>query len=110
MSCVLFLIRSKKQLKPHQELSHDLNPQNYVLVKKYVRKSCLEPRWPEPFQVLLVTNTAFKCQGLPNWIHASHTKRVPVPIVEEEDPVATENHAQESPESPSTAEEVLYVP
>ena len=50
-----------------------------MLVKKYVHKLCLEPRWRGPFQVLLITNTAVKCAGLPNWIHAAHIKRTTPP-------------------------------
>ena len=56
--------------QPHQELCQDLNPGDYVLVRKHVRRSCWEPWWRGPFQVLLTTNTAIKCQSMPNWIHA----------------------------------------
>ncbi|KAJ1132166.1 hypothetical protein NDU88_010493 [Pleurodeles waltl] len=48
-----------------------------------MRKSCLEPRWKGPFQVILTTTTAVKCAGVPNWIHTSHTKRVTCPTEEE---------------------------
>ncbi|KAJ1114486.1 hypothetical protein NDU88_002723 [Pleurodeles waltl] len=56
---------------------------DWVVVKKHVRKSCLEPRWKGPFQVILTTTTAVKCAGVPNWIHASHTKKVTCPTEEE---------------------------
>ncbi|KAJ1152476.1 hypothetical protein NDU88_005251 [Pleurodeles waltl] len=46
------------------------------MVRKHVRKTCLEPRWKGPFQVLLTATTAVKCAGIPNWIHVSHTKKV----------------------------------
>ncbi|XP_078496604.1 uncharacterized protein LOC144752597 [Lissotriton helveticus] len=59
---------------------HDLYPGDWVLVKKHVRRSCLDIRWRGPYQVILITSTAVKVGGLPNWIHASHTKRVPAPL------------------------------
>ncbi|KAJ1096424.1 hypothetical protein NDU88_001566 [Pleurodeles waltl] len=39
--------------------------------------------WKGPFQVILTTTTAVKCAGVPNWIHASHTKKVLCPTDEE---------------------------
>ena len=49
-----------------------------------MRKSCLEPRWKGPYQVSLITNTAVKCAGAPQWIHAAHIKKVKPPFGEEE--------------------------
>ncbi|KAJ1175249.1 hypothetical protein NDU88_000539 [Pleurodeles waltl] len=62
---------------------HALKAGDWVVIKKHVRRSCLEPRWKGPFQVILTTTTAVKCAGVPNWIHASHTKRVLCPTDEE---------------------------
>ncbi|KAJ1177910.1 hypothetical protein NDU88_003162 [Pleurodeles waltl] len=70
-------------LPPIQGPGHALKAGDWVVVKKHVRKSCLEPRWKGPFQVILTTTTAVKCAGVPNWIHASHTKKVLCPTDEE---------------------------
>ncbi|KAJ1150439.1 hypothetical protein NDU88_003230 [Pleurodeles waltl] len=66
-----------------QSPGHALKGSDWVMIKKHVRKLCLEPRWKGPFQVILTTTTAVKCAGVPNWIHASHTKRVTCPTEEE---------------------------
>ncbi|KAJ1192274.1 hypothetical protein NDU88_001586 [Pleurodeles waltl] len=70
-------------LPPIGEPGHSLQAGDWVVVKKHVRKSCLEPRWKGPYQVILTTTTAVKCAGVPNWIHASHTKTVTCPVEEE---------------------------
>ncbi|KAJ1201512.1 hypothetical protein NDU88_005321 [Pleurodeles waltl] len=70
-------------LPPIGEPGHSLQAGDWVVVKKHVRKSCLEPRWKGPYQVILTTTTAVKCAGVPNWIQASHTKRVTCPVEEE---------------------------
>ncbi|KAJ1082695.1 hypothetical protein NDU88_002860 [Pleurodeles waltl] len=70
-------------LPPIQGLGHTLKAGDWIVIKKHVRKSCLEPRWKGPFQVILTTTTAVKCAGVPNWIHTSHTKRVTCPTEEE---------------------------
>ncbi|KAJ1105523.1 hypothetical protein NDU88_002929 [Pleurodeles waltl] len=70
-------------LPPIQGPGHTLKAGDWVVIKKHVRKSCLEPRWKGPFQVILTTTTAVKCAGVPNWIHASHTKKVLCPTDEE---------------------------
>ncbi|KAJ1209470.1 hypothetical protein NDU88_004848 [Pleurodeles waltl] len=70
-------------LPPIQGPGHALKAGDWVVIKKHVRKSCLEPRWKGPFQVILTTTTAVKYAGVPNWIHASHTKRVTCPTEEE---------------------------
>ncbi|KAJ1109278.1 hypothetical protein NDU88_006641 [Pleurodeles waltl] len=70
-------------LPPIQGPGHALKAGDWVVIKKHVRKSCLEPRWKGPFQVILTTTTAVKCAGVPNWIHTSHTKRVTCPTEEE---------------------------
>ncbi|KAJ1159610.1 hypothetical protein NDU88_000117 [Pleurodeles waltl] len=60
---------------------HNLKAGDWVFIN--VRKSCLEPRWKGPYQVILTTTTAVKCVGIPNWIHASHTKKITSPTDEE---------------------------
>ncbi|KAJ1125189.1 hypothetical protein NDU88_003624 [Pleurodeles waltl] len=70
-------------LPPIGDPGHTLQAGDWVVVKKHVRKSCLEPRWKGPYQVILTTTTAVKCGGVPNWIHASHTKKVTCPVEEE---------------------------
>ncbi|KAM8977508.1 LOW QUALITY PROTEIN: uncharacterized protein RCH25_045521 [Pelodytes ibericus] len=52
--------------------THRLLPGDWVLVKKFVRKHTLEPRFDGPLQVLLVTATSVKLAGKNTWIHASH--------------------------------------
>ncbi|KAJ1115250.1 hypothetical protein NDU88_003476 [Pleurodeles waltl] len=70
-------------LPPIGDPGDSLQAGDWVVVKKHVRKSCLEPHWKGPHQVILTTTTAVKCAGVPNWIHASHTKRVTCPPEEE---------------------------
>ncbi|KAJ1098686.1 hypothetical protein NDU88_003793 [Pleurodeles waltl] len=70
-------------LTPISDPGHNLKAGDWVVIKKHIRKSCLEPRWKVPYQVILTTTTAVKCVGIPNWIHASHTKKVTCPTDEE---------------------------
>ncbi|KAJ1216171.1 hypothetical protein NDU88_003777 [Pleurodeles waltl] len=70
-------------LPPIGDPGHTLKASDWVVVKKHVRKTCLEPLWKGPYQVILTTTTAVKCAGVPNWIHASHTKKVTWPVEEE---------------------------
>ncbi|KAJ1205916.1 hypothetical protein NDU88_001337 [Pleurodeles waltl] len=63
-------------LPPVTDPGHNLKAGDWVVIKKHVRKTCLEPRWKGPYQVILMTTTAVKCAGIPNWIHASHTQKV----------------------------------
>ncbi|KAJ1200543.1 hypothetical protein NDU88_004366 [Pleurodeles waltl] len=70
-------------LPPINDPGHTLQAGDWVVVKKHVRKLWLELRWKGPYQVILTTTTAVKCAGVPNWIHASHTKKVTCPTDEE---------------------------
>lgn len=58
---------------------HSLKAVDWVLTKVFQRKNCLAPCWKGPFQILLTTNTALKCQGVTSWVHALHCKAVPDP-------------------------------
>lgn len=55
--------------------THSLQPGDWVVIKRFVRRH-LEPRYDGPYQVLLTTATSIKVEGKPNWIHASHCKKV----------------------------------
>ncbi|KAJ1143030.1 hypothetical protein NDU88_009342 [Pleurodeles waltl] len=59
---------------------HNLRAGDWVVVWKHMRKTCLEPHWRGPFQVVLTTTMAVKCAGVPKWIHAGHTKKVACPL------------------------------
>lgn len=65
------------------EGTHDLQPGDWVMVRKHQRRG-LDPRWTGPYQVLLTTATAVKLQNRDTWIHASHCKRVHAAIVSEQ--------------------------
>ncbi|KAJ1124587.1 hypothetical protein NDU88_003037 [Pleurodeles waltl] len=70
-------------LPPINDPGHNLKAGDWVVVKKHVRKSCLEQHWKGPYQMRLTTTTAVKCDGIPKWIHASHAKKVTCPTDEE---------------------------
>ncbi|KAJ1152663.1 hypothetical protein NDU88_005438 [Pleurodeles waltl] len=70
-------------LPPIGDPGHSLQAGDWVVVKMHVRKSCLEPHWKGPYQVILTTTTAVKWARVPNWIHASQTKKVTCPVEEE---------------------------
>ncbi|KAJ1138788.1 hypothetical protein NDU88_005169 [Pleurodeles waltl] len=71
-------------LPPFHDPGHNLSAGDWVVVRKHVLKTCLEPRWRGPYQVILTTTTAVKCAELPNLIHASHRKKVACPLDREE--------------------------
>uniref|UniRef100_A0A8C6Y9I0 Murine leukemia virus integrase C-terminal domain-containing protein n=1 Tax=Naja naja TaxID=35670 RepID=A0A8C6Y9I0_NAJNA len=56
--------------------STPLVPGDWVLVKVFQWKHYLIPRWKGPFQILLTTNMAVKCQGLPSWVYTSHCNKL----------------------------------
>ncbi|KAJ1089010.1 hypothetical protein NDU88_002163 [Pleurodeles waltl] len=57
-------------LPPIYDPGHNRKAGDWVVIMKHIRKSCLEPLWKGPYQVILTTTTAVKCAGIPNWIHA----------------------------------------
>ena len=65
---------------PDSDMARNLHPGDWVLVKNVQRKHNLGPRWKRPHQVLLATRTAVKAEGKRHWIHASHCKKVPLPL------------------------------
>ena len=68
--------------EPVERPYHTFQPGDYVLIKHFTRKTALEPRWKGPFQILLTTPNAVKCEGKPAWIHFSHCK-LAIPTEEE---------------------------
>ncbi|KAG9281519.1 hypothetical protein AMEX_G33 [Astyanax mexicanus] len=60
------------------EGGHTIIPGQWVMVRRHDKQS-LEPRWDGPYQVLLITDSAVKCEGKKTWIHVSHCKVVPAP-------------------------------
>ncbi|XP_053902493.1 cytosolic phospholipase A2 gamma-like isoform X2 [Malaclemys terrapin pileata] len=81
MKCVKSFYTQVKEALPKDPVQpcHSLEPGDWVYIKVHQRKTALAPCWKGPFQVLLTTNTAVKCQGLPTWTHASHCKKTPPP-------------------------------
>ncbi|KAJ1100924.1 hypothetical protein NDU88_005999 [Pleurodeles waltl] len=71
-------------LPPIHDPGHNLRAGDWVVVRKHVRKTRLEPRWKGLYQVALMTTIAVKCAWIPKWIHASHTKKVACPLDHEE--------------------------
>lgn len=66
---------------PSEESMHTFQPGDYVLVRS-LKTTPGEPRYGPPTQVLLVTRTAVKVKGQPQWIHASRIKMAPSRIDE----------------------------
>uniref|UniRef100_A0A3Q1G2G6 Murine leukemia virus integrase C-terminal domain-containing protein n=1 Tax=Acanthochromis polyacanthus TaxID=80966 RepID=A0A3Q1G2G6_9TELE len=61
---------------PTEKLMHNFLPGDYVLVRS-LKPNTGEPRYGPPTQVLLVTHTAVKVKGQPQWIYASRIKASP---------------------------------
>ncbi|XP_040260788.1 uncharacterized protein LOC120977088 [Bufo bufo] len=83
------------------EGTHNLQPRDWVVIKRHVRKG-LVPRFDGPLQELLTTHTAVKVEGKPNWIHASHCKKVLEP--QDEGPSADSSSDPERVSSVSSTE------
>ena len=65
---------------PAEEPTHTFQPGDYVLIRSLKPKEG-EPRYGPPTQILLVTRTAIKVKGQPQWIHATRVKIAPQPVV-----------------------------
>ena len=50
------------------QMPDDLQPGDYAYWKRYNLKDCLQPRWKDPYQVLLTSSRAVKLKGL-TWIN-----------------------------------------
>ena len=55
---------------------HQYRPGDWVYVKRQHRET-LEPRWKEPYIVVLTTPTALKVDGIVTWAHHDHTTTGP---------------------------------
>lgn len=64
--------------QPGEEPTHPFQIGDNVLIKS-LEKDALSPRWKGPFQVLIVTRTALRVQGRPEWIHATRCRLSPLP-------------------------------
>ncbi|KAJ1088676.1 hypothetical protein NDU88_001832 [Pleurodeles waltl] len=85
-------------LQPSQDQTHNLRAVDWVVIRKHVRKICLEPQWKGPYPVVLIATTAMKCAGVSNWIHASHTWRVLCPLDNEEELLRVPAMSRPTPE------------
>ncbi|KAK4807176.1 hypothetical protein QYF61_024296 [Mycteria americana] len=65
------------QPTPPEIQVHNLQPGDKVLIKVFSCKSKLEPRWEEPYTVLLSSYFAVKVAGKETWVRHSHVKRLP---------------------------------
>ncbi|CAM5088681.1 unnamed protein product [Natator depressus] len=65
--------------EPTSDACHNLEPGDWVYVRRHHRKHTLKHRWKGPHQVLLTTQTAVKLSGIAAWIHASQCKKAPSP-------------------------------
>lgn len=72
------------QGKPAETPLHNIKPGDYVVIRDLRRKSWKAKRWLGPFVVLLTTHTAVKVAERATWVHASHCRKVPAVIGEEE--------------------------
>ncbi|KAJ1191467.1 hypothetical protein NDU88_000783 [Pleurodeles waltl] len=81
---VFCMVVEATTLPPIHDPWHNLRAGDWVVVRKHVRKTCLESRWKGPYQVILMTTTAVECAGIPKWIHASHSIKVACPLDHEE--------------------------
>ena len=63
---------------PGDQSIHSFKPGDYVLVRSLKTLAQQDqPRFGPPTQVLLVTRTAVKVKGQPQWIHASRLRQAP---------------------------------
>lgn len=82
-----------KEALPHpsSEPTYPFKPGDMVMVRE-IKDVSLRSRWTEPHIVLLVTLTAVKVQGRPEWLHSTRCRAAPttseaeVPITDEHRP------------------------
>ena len=48
---------------------HDLQPGDYAYWKTHNLKDYLQPRWKDPYQVLLTNSCTEKLKGIDSWIN-----------------------------------------
>ncbi|CAM5139825.1 unnamed protein product [Eretmochelys imbricata] len=65
--------------EPTSDACHNLEPGDWVYVRRHHRKYAVEPRWKGPHQVLLTTQTTVRLSGIAAWIYASQCKKAPSP-------------------------------
>jgi hypothetical protein len=65
------------------QVPHQFEVGDTVLVRRH-RAGNLEPRWKGSYLVLLTTPTEVKVKAIPTWIHASHVKRAPPGVSDDE--------------------------
>lgn len=70
-------IRETKPL-PLDMPIHSIEPGDWVLICTW-KDELFQPKWNGPQQVLLMTNTAVKLEGIRSWIRYSLVKKVPEP-------------------------------
>ena len=58
------------------QMPHDLQPGNYAYWKRHNLKNYLQPRWKDPYQVLLHSPCTVKLKGIDSWINF-HSQRAP---------------------------------
>ena len=58
-------------------MSHDLQLGDYAYWKRHHLKGYLQPRWKNPYQVLLTSSYTEKLKGIDSWIHISHLESAP---------------------------------
>ncbi|KAJ1203752.1 hypothetical protein NDU88_007533 [Pleurodeles waltl] len=86
---------------PHCNVSRDRpQPESKCLScdQKAREEDVFGGSWKGSYQVVLITTTHVKCARVPNWTHASHTRRVPCPLNNEEELLRVPTKSRPTPE------------